>query len=679
MEKRNRKAGSRYSLRDRILAQIMIVLITVTMLPYESLVVHAASTTTVKSIGSIQTEYEVDNGTSKDDIGLPSSLSVTIETVTSAEGATEETAPTVSEETVDKAVSWHGDYDGSTAGTYALTASFDDSSLSYSNMPTVHVTVKEAETEPEPTTPEVNKTEDEDGDDDEDPDQGKSEEKTAEDEAAEETSKPEAEDAEEEVVEKKVAKTPAALRSNNGDYSDEFEDFIQDGRAIITAPDGTVKDNYNAEPGDTIEVDYKFAEIQGTGALQMWIADSFDTVPINLHTLTLDLPEEIDWSHVSPVNYQLTFRDVLGDQTLTMDATATINGHTVEFNWNADPSDDSANGDIYKLRRLSEMTNMEISLSIYGTITEKTDNIELPGGLNIPVDNTSKIRVAKYFMPKAVETIVKADDNLKKDTKFSVELMVATVDPNGDYVRDANHHIVYNPKPVTFTYEDILAGTGALYEIAGVKGDTDYIVKETSVPSVPGYDFMSVGGTSTTLPAEHPITVDKGDVKEVSFTNNYEKRVGKIVVQKLVDGDLAADQLTNNQKAGIKFNVTKEGSSSSVANFSFAQFTKNSDGTYTYTISNLDEGNYVVTETIAAADEVPGFTRTTTYAVETGHGSAASDKANAVVSNHHDTLVTVTNSYEQKYGDLKITKTLDKTKAPGLTDELTDGITFTIL
>ena len=102
MEKRNRKAGSRYSLRDRILAQIMIVLVTVTMLPYESLVVHAASTTTVKSIGSIQTEYEVDNGTSKDEIGLPSSLSVVLETVTSAEGSTEETAPAVSEETVDK-------------------------------------------------------------------------------------------------------------------------------------------------------------------------------------------------------------------------------------------------------------------------------------------------------------------------------------------------------------------------------------------------------------------------------------------------------------------------------------------------------------------------------------------------------------------------------------------------
>ena len=500
-------------------------------------------------------------------------------------------------------------------------------------------------------------------------------------EEAEEASKPEAEDAEEEAEEKEVVEknTKTAFRNNNGSYSDDFEDFIHDGdtHVVITDPDGNVKDTHYAEPGDTIEVNYSFKELPTTGSLQMWIADDFTVVPINVHTMTLDLPEEINWSRISPVNYQLSFRDPVSQQTYTMDAVASINGNTVEFNWDADPSDNSEHGDIYKLMRLSEMGDMVINLSIYGTITEDTDKIELPGDIVIPVDNTSKIRVGKYFTPAAVETIVKADDNLKEDTTFSVELMVATVDPDGDYVRDANHHIVYHSQTVTFTYKDILEGTGALYEIAGVKAGT-YTVKETGVPSVSGYDFLNVNGTSTTLPADHSITVDKGDVKEVSFTNNYEKRVGKIVVKKLIDGDLTADKLTPGQKAGMKFNVTKEGSSSSIASFSFDQFTKNSDGTYTYTISNLDEGNYVVTETIAAANEVPGFTRTTTYAVETGHGSADSDKAKPIVSNHHDTLVTVTNSYTQKYGDLKISKTLDKTEAPGLTDALTDGITFTV-
>ena len=264
MEKRNRKAGSRYSLRDRILAQIMIVLITVTMLPYESLVVHAASTTTVKSIGGIKTEYEVDNGTSKDDIGLPSSLSVTIETVTSAEGATEETAPAVSEETVDKSVSWRGDYDGNTAGTYALTAEFDDSSLSYSKMPTVHVTVREAETEPEPTTPEVNKTEDEDGDDDEDPDQGKSEQKTADEEEAEEASKPEAEDAEEEEAVEEVSKDPLEEKINieGCEYSDQIEDFNPTKEFTINNEPVESLSGVTLEEGDVVKVEFSAEDVQ---------------------------------------------------------------------------------------------------------------------------------------------------------------------------------------------------------------------------------------------------------------------------------------------------------------------------------------------------------------------------------------------------------------------------------
>ena len=103
MEKRNRKAGHSYSLRDRILAQIMVIIVTLTMIPFDSLVVQAASTTTVKSVGSIRTEYEVDYGTSKDDIGLPSELSVILETVISSAGATNG-GTEYSEDAVDESV-----------------------------------------------------------------------------------------------------------------------------------------------------------------------------------------------------------------------------------------------------------------------------------------------------------------------------------------------------------------------------------------------------------------------------------------------------------------------------------------------------------------------------------------------------------------------------------------------
>ena len=223
MEKRNRKAGHSYSLRDRILAQIMVIIVTLTMIPFDSLVAHAATTTNVKSIGSIQTEYEVDYGTSKDDIGLPSELSVILETVTSPEDATNGGTNEYSEDTVEKSVSWEGDYDGDTAGTYALTAEFDDSSLYYDDMPTVYVTVKEPETtaeEPaaeEPAADEPANEEDEEAEEEAVTEEA-SKEEAAKEEASEGASKPEAEDAKEEAAPKK--NTKAALRNNNGSYSD---------------------------------------------------------------------------------------------------------------------------------------------------------------------------------------------------------------------------------------------------------------------------------------------------------------------------------------------------------------------------------------------------------------------------------------------------------------------------
>ena len=138
-----------YSKKDRIIAQIMVLLLTVSMMPYQTLAAAAAETKRVKSVEEIQTEYEVENGTSKDEIGLPSSLSVVIETTQSADGKTKE-EPSRTEEEVREDILWDGDYDGDSAGTYELEARFKDKKLAYEDMPVVHVTVREPEPEPEP-------------------------------------------------------------------------------------------------------------------------------------------------------------------------------------------------------------------------------------------------------------------------------------------------------------------------------------------------------------------------------------------------------------------------------------------------------------------------------------------------------------------------------------------------
>ena len=137
-----------YSKKDRIIAQIMVLLLTVSMMPYQTLAAAAAETKRVKSVEEIQTEYEVENGTSKDEIGLPSSLSVVIETTQSADGKTKE-EPSRTEEEVREDILWDGDYDGDSAGTYELEARFKDKKLAYEDMPVVHVTVREPEPEPE--------------------------------------------------------------------------------------------------------------------------------------------------------------------------------------------------------------------------------------------------------------------------------------------------------------------------------------------------------------------------------------------------------------------------------------------------------------------------------------------------------------------------------------------------
>ncbi len=454
MEKRNRKAGHSYSLRDRILAQIMVIIVTLTMIPFDSLVAHAATTTNVKSIGSIQTEYEVDNGTSKDDIGLPSELSVILETVTSAEEATNGVTNEYSEDTVEKSVSWEGDYNGDEAGTYALTAEFDDSSLYYDDMPTVYVTVREPE-----TTPDVQKTEDE-GEDDEDPDQGKSEQKTADDEVvvvAEEDG----------VTEDDFRKMGLMAHDPTDLYSDELLDFVNEDEVIVEIKDkdGNPVGEYG-KPGDTIHIHYVFEEDSSSGGIQFWLADNFTDDDITLHDLTMDLPSNINWkvSEVDPVQthfFPEGHTDTEGVWIDEIGYTSIVNNNQLKFTFD-DPSfntkDHSVGGDVYQLMRISEMSDMHFYVDIYGELTEDTDTIPIPGDGDIYIDNTASIKVNKVFSSAEVKALVDNDQSLQEATVFRVQVERATKDPAHDWLRDESGHIIYGHillrKPLHLRFPD---------------------------------------------------------------------------------------------------------------------------------------------------------------------------------------------------------------------------------
>ena len=683
MEKRNRKAGHSYSLRDRILAQIMVIIVTLTMIPFDSLVAHAATTTNVKSIGSIQTEYEVDNGTSKDDIGLPSELSVILETVTSAEDSTNGVTNEYSEDTVEKSVSWEGDYDGDTAGTYALRAEFDDSSLYYDDMPTVYVTVREAETEPEPTAPEVNNTEDEDGDDDEDPDQGKSEQKTAEDEVVVVAE-------EEGVTEDDFRKAGLMDRATSGVYSDELLDFVNEDEVVVEIKD---KDGHNVgvygKPGDTIHIHYVFEEDDSSDGIQFWLADNFTDDDITLHDLTMDLPSNINWkvSEVDPVQTHFFPEGHFDPEGYYIDQsgfTSIVNNNQLKFTFD-DPSfdttDHSIGGDVYQLMRISEMPNMHFYVDIYGELTEDTDTIPIPGDGNIYIDNTASIKVNKVFSPAEVKALVDADTSLQEATVFRVKVQRATeadsANPHHDWLRDESGHIIYSePEYVEFTYKDIKAAIDEgkdAFIIEGVKADS-YTVEETAAPQIPGYYYEGGDDHRPTVndPIEADVAPPKGGVDSATITNNYFKKVGDIVVTKEITGDLDPSKLTPNQRAGIKFTVTTDGENpETVAEFTYDDFYQSGSKT----IEDLPEGTYIVTETVTT--EVPGFTRDpAVYRVGTDTEPVAVAKPEVV--NGGSETVTVTNNYNQEYAPLKIAKNVDKTGAPHLPWDSIKAIAFTV-
>lgn len=120
------------------------------------------------------------------------------------------------------------------------------------------------------------------------------------------------------------------------------------------------------------------------------------------------------------------------------------------------------------------------------------------------------------------------------------------------------------------------------------------------------------------------------DTSAATFANRTtDQKVGALKVTKSIAGALSADQLTDDQKAAITFEV-KNGSGQTVRTFTLADMT---DGSFT--VGNLVPGTYTVTET---RGDVPGYSSTTSYSVENGKTAVAADQTSEV---------TVTNTYKK--------------------------------
>ena len=157
-------------------------------------------------------------------------------------------------------------------------------------------------------------------------------------------------------------------------------------------------------------------------------------------------------------------------------------------------------------------------------------------------------------------------------------------------------------------------------------------------------------------------TMANGKTGTVALVNTYEEDKGSLKVTKGFEG-ISVDTLTKEQKESIVFKVT--GPENYDKEFTYAEMT---DGVMT--LDGLATGEYTVIE--AGADELNLTNITfkeTTYSVKDGKTTVVKDET---------AEVTVTNTYEEDKGSLKVTKGFEGIIAKNLTKEQKESIVFKV-
>ncbi len=274
---------------------------------------------------------------------------------------------------------------------------------------------------------------------------------------------------------------------------------------------------------------------------------------------------------------------------------------------------------------LGEYTVTETNGNLDGYTVETTYDVTA-GKTTVKKDETAIVVVTNKYTQKKGSLIV------KKNIEGALEAADLTEEQ-----KQAIKFKLTKPDGTTeeFTYAEMSSGSKTFndlplgeYTVTETNGNVDGYTVETT------YDVAD-GKTALT---------DKKMSAEVTVTNTYTQKKGNLTVKKSFAGDLAAADLTEEQKKAITFEVygpvPAEGDAPKAANFSYFDMEGGSK-----TITDLVPGEYVVKETNGNVD---GYTVVTTYSVTDGKAEVKAETTPAAV--------TVTNTYTQKTGSLKIKK-----------------------
>ena len=159
----------------------------------------------------------------------------------------------------------------------------------------------------------------------------------------------------------------------------------------------------------------------------------------------------------------------------------------------------------------------------------------------------------------------------------------------------------------------------------------------------------SVNGGEAAEGTKTDVAVTKDKTSTVAFEDNYTAKPGKLVITKIIKGDVTKEEA----EGALKFKVTAP--SGEANEYTLADFTKGEDGKYTLTLKNVEAGKYTVEETTY---DIAGNAVTVKYSV---NGGDATDGTRTDVDVTKDGTSTV--AFEDTYTK-KSEKTVTSTSTP---------------
>ena len=188
---------------------------------------------------------------------------------------------------------------------------------------------------------------------------------------------------------------------------------------------------------------------------------------------------------------------------------------------------------------------------------------------------------------------------------------------------------VEGTKVYTYILENLDKGTYTVEETT-----RDITGKDVTVT----YTFNGEEATEGT-----PFNVSNGKTYNVAFEDDYTNQKGSLTITKSFDGynvtdDEAEGGITFTVKNGEGKYLKEDGtlSDEAVTYTLIPNFTKNTDGTYTKTFTNVPVGDYTVTETNS---EIPGYTFTGVTGTDRAYTVAADTETTAAIVNSYEVII----------------------------------------